>query len=174
VDVSEADDIFSSPLAAKVATQIAASTQQHHTQATQTMQTATKDEPPANYWFMNQPDEPAKDGFATFTDQSMTVTPGNDLPANMRKPVTLDSADEDLLSTIHKRRGHPDESFSHRRKIHPLDEATPSMTAPPDPAILNLAINNDRNIDSLAREAHKNDQHHARPADEDEVVISLH
>lgn len=48
-------------------------------------------------------------------------------------------------------------------------QAQASMTNTPDPGILNLAQNNDLNIDTIARQANKNA---ARPGD-DEVVISL-
>lgn len=46
-------------------------------------------------------------------------------------------------------------------------QAQAGMTNAPDPAILNLAQNNDLNIETLARQAKKNDQ------EENEVVISL-
>ena len=48
-----------------------------------------------------------------------------------------------------------------------VSQAQAQMTSAPDPAILNLAQNNDLNIDTIAREAKRNDQK------DDEVVISL-
>lgn len=50
------------------------------------------------------------------------------------------------------------------------DQAQAAMTNTPDPAILNLAQNNDLNIDTLARQAKKTDE---QQLGEDEVVISL-
>lgn len=139
---------------------------------------------PVDYWFMNQPAAPPAPGMATF--QSSVVTPGvtSPIPAAKAAPT----ADEQkLLEKIHKQKSQPAPGKQHLRTIQPLGQTptkplssepviksvgqapTPSP-APSNPAILELANNDDLNVETIARQASKTKKE--PPADE--VVISLH
>jgi hypothetical protein len=71
-------------------------------------------------------------------------------------------------------------SYSHLRTIQPASARAadkpattpkPPVTAQPDPAILELASNNDLNVATIARQAQKPRDDGPQPPDE--VVISL-
>jgi hypothetical protein len=150
--------------------------------------------PAPNYWFINQPDPtvitPATMPAAP-ADNSM-------LPLVSTGVNDLSPEEKALLDKIHHDQATPDAPvYGHMRVIQPLSvqakqqkpaaepkvdiptPVAPVITAPvtppapvtptPDPAILELAINNDRDVASLAREANaklKKDQ-------SNEVVIKL-
>lgn len=128
--------------------------------------------PAADYWFMNGTPDPAA------AQGSLTA------------PVAAQSTAEEeaLAAQIKARNAMPEASYGHMRTLQPLADApqanpvstspTPvvnnaqtPMTAPTDPAILSLANNNDLNVATLARQAHR-EQHNNEPP-ENEVVISL-
>ncbi len=145
-------------------------------------------------WFMDDPasGQQLPAGYTTFSTQ--TAAPGNDLPQVAQQATTLSDEEKALLDKVHKdkaeeaRTKHSNmrviEPFS-SKKHHPkstVKKAAPShpKPAPPnrdtstsdkgtDPAILGLAVNNDRDVASLAREANKK----RPPEPPDEVVISL-
>lgn len=106
------------------------------------------------------------------------------------------AADEALLSSQLKSLGAPSQAYGNLRTIQPLgakaaanpvpepplptpaasagvpNDPSGPMTARNDPAILSLSKNNDLNVATLAREAHR--AKHDDKGSQDEVVISLH
>jgi hypothetical protein len=137
--------------------------------------------PPNNYWFMNQPSGPTRStasGYATFQD-SPVIAPGSSdesLAIQSAEPTAQENA---LARKIEAASHNPNPAYAHMHTIQPLSDqpvahALPepqvAVTQTPDPAILGLANNNDRSVDSLAREANK-----PRPQEpsHDEVVVAL-
>jgi hypothetical protein len=144
-------------------------------------QTAT---PPADYWFMNQ---------GASATNAQVVLPGTTDDPYVH-PADISSEEEQAL--VAELKSHDTvqaKEYSHLPTILPLAEqekiakqqallqataATPKLdddsTASPmtdqhDAAILELARNDDLNVDTIARQAKK-----ARGGDDNEVVISLH
>lgn len=154
-----------------------------------------------DYWFLNSSPAAPQDvppGYATFGSDPF-VTPTQATPAvNITPPVPQqnqakpeDADEEALLRHIREEKARPDPMHSKLKTILPLREQQQleeqqrretearaaveaeksAMTPPADPAILDLANNDDLNIATIAREADKRTGH----LDEgDEVVISLH
>lgn len=152
-------------------------------------------------WFMNGAGgqgPQSRPGYAHF-DHNPLVTPS--ATATHTSPSTpqssLPSAEEQaLLEKIKKEQSRPDPMHSHLKTILPIDEQkrrkrealerkqqaetraaeakkninTP-VTTTPDPAILELASNDDFNIATIARQANKAMQ---RELEDGEVVIKLH
>lgn len=149
--------------------------------------------PPPNYWFVNTPDPsqtPA--GFVQSGAAANDVEEDtDDLAAN------LTPEEQALLDQLHKEQSQaPAQIHGHMKVIQPLSKqkkasAKPAKTKPivveeqmkvseppkpvpvtpaPDPAILALALNNDRDVASLAREANALQQ----KDQPNEVVIRLH
>jgi hypothetical protein len=122
--------------------------------------------PPNDYWFMHQ-NTPQPGGVPkdkVVFDASPVVRPGTttDMPAP-------GNADEDALAAELKNHAHqPDIASSHLKTIDPRG---PQQPAQPDPVTTDLARNNDLDVATLARQAHK-----AREpkSDDGEVVIPLH
>jgi hypothetical protein len=193
-DVQAADDMMdphSNPTARHLDQMVQASTQAHRDQVKKTVQdpSSVPTEPPADYWFLNQPSgqQPTTQGYATFHD-STVVTPGSDDSTHAPQPTDEEKA---LIKKIEaeKERGGISHFNSHIKTILPLSEQkakaaaaspvlppppqgaqtdTKTQTATPNPAILNLANNDDLNVATIARQAKRISE-----AD-DEVVISLH
>lgn len=177
-------DQFNSPTAAPPQPQ---SQQQNGQQQTDTQA--------ADYWFMNQQDVPAGGGSAIPPTVNL-ITQAQDATADENALVAASTAENvsRQASNSHLRTLQPiDDS-----QPPPLDDmqyypngatwqppvpyqpvqpvnisADPPMTAPPDPAILNLANNNDLNVATLAREAYKVKHNNDDEPPRDEVVISL-
>ncbi len=160
-------DIFDSALATDISSKISASSSQHRQEAVSTMQQSAQGQASSdNFWFMHQP--AAANGLASFSTQSQTMQVSEDnlspLFSNKQEQTSPDEAL--LLNSIkqHKELEHQD--FRNHKTIVPTDpnRPTPPVTPPTAPATINLARNNDdRTIDSLAREAGG-----------DEVVVPLH
>ena len=150
---------------------------------------------PADYWFMNQPSQPAPtpSGYSAFSSGPV-VFPGMDIDqTTLPKPGPTGEAEQQLLETVHKAQELKKETYGHMKTVQPLSgnysagsqasasvsAADPAITdnrepetgsAAPNPAILRLASNDDLNVATIAREAGK-----AQPKLlDDEVVISLH
>lgn len=136
--------------------------------------------PPPDYWFMNQPpDVKTKPGYATFADHT-TVTPGShDSPSTAATATPMTEEEKEILGKI-KNEGHK-ASYGHTKVIDPLDKKhhakpakqahnrdTSTSATPANPAILNLANNDDLTVATIARQANKSQQ----PPD-GEVVIKL-
>ena len=151
-----------------------------------------------DYWFMNQPDASMlRPGYAMFG--SRTVQPGaEEKHSEMFEPMELD------LEAIKKKPTKTDRTplaYGHTKVIMPLGQQEPPAPPPPpppvappyqalvppppplptpvtppvDPAILNLASNDDLSVATIAREANKQRNAGAdKEPPKDEVVISLH
>lgn len=198
-DVQASDDILdeqSNPIAQQFTQMIGASSTAHRQQLIDELNgvraAASKTQPtsPADYWFLNQTPVPQNipSDSGAFSDPKV-ISPGTDagLPA-----VPITSEEAALLAHMKQQGNDQAESYAHLRTIQPLgaeakDQANAqSLNLPPtpsshpmsvsgsastDPAILGLASNNDLNVATLARQAHR-----ARNPDEPEdgeVVISL-
>jgi hypothetical protein len=101
----------------------------------------------------------------------------DDLPASFRKKGNdLDPSEKAFLEEIHENQNQQDQSFRNHKKIDPIDTRKPQnnavspVTAAPDPVTIELARNNDRSVESLARETNQAHQQ----LDDEEVVVSLH
>lgn len=200
-DVQPSDDMLdetNNPVAHQFDTMIMASTQNHRQQLMNEMNAAGHNikpaavapttTPPNDYWFMNQPTEPPNlPANKTVFDNSQVVQPGSD---NAGVAAGIATADEAALVEHFKEQQSTHQTYnSHLRTIQPLGTPPPApeppvlapptdgviapapMTAPPDPAILSLANNNDLNVATLAREASK--AKNSGGLSDDEVVISL-
>jgi len=184
-DVQAADDILdeaSNPIAAQFDHMINESAQAHRQQVIQQMnhptpQSPTPNSQPADYWFMNQTAQPTA-GQSMFSGPQLVqpITAGQAAPIVGAQKV---SQDEAALTAQLKRRKGNGLANAHLRTLQPTggpavadnNSAPTTGAVAPDPAILSLASNNDLNVATLAREAHK-----AKGGDEplqDEVVISL-
>jgi hypothetical protein len=187
VDIGAADDIMdtrNNPTAQHLDQIMKASTEAHHAQVVASVQNpaAIPTKPSADYWFLNQPSDPMQPpaGMATFR-QSTIVTPGSDDTSTVQ-PTAEEQA---LIEKIAKSKASTTSAGSHLKTLTPLSRQnnhqpatnvvptqTPapiiSQTTTPNPAILNLANNNDLNVATIARQAQ-----HISEAD-GEVTISLH
>lgn len=192
-DVLASDDMLdeqNNPVAQQFDQMITASTQEHRRKIIEEMNqeraTEAQKKAPADYWFLNQPSAPqaAKKTDAVFAKPQVVIPSSDDPTSPMHTKV---SAEEKVLAEkLKKQSGTQQISYAHMRNIKPLaqqqddaattktdDQTTAStpVTPPTDPAILNLANNNDLNVATIARQANKtsNDD-----GSENEVVISLH
>lgn len=191
-DVSDVDDMMderSNPTAQYLDQMITATAQQRRQQAiAQMQQGGSQNQPQPDYWFMNatngQPPA-APPGYATF-DHNPLVTPNAPGRQGAAAPPAADDIDETaVLRKLKAEKQRPDPMHSRLKKILPLSEqqklakqkkkaksqapAAPPAASRHDPAILQLASNDDLNVATLARQAEK-----ARKNDPpDEVVISL-
>jgi hypothetical protein len=131
-------------------------------------------------WFMSHNPSPATAAAAaTPAIAPPAQTTAQAPPAATATTVT---ADEAALSSQLRSQASSQQAYGNLRTLQPLgSQAAPANPAPPvqtamtasnDPAILSLSNNDDLNVATIAREAHK-----ARQNDngaQDEVVISLH
>lgn len=193
IDVTAADDIMdenSSPIAQHFEQMISASTQAHRQQILQKLRTASMEQvklassTPNDYWFMNQPtssNQPQiQSGYETFKKVEL-VAPGTNEADTPYQAADATPEEEELARKIKAQTAYQNISNSHLRTINPPSglsapniksvEKVPTtpVTQAPNPAIIDLAANNDRSVDSLAREANL---HQVPPINE--VVISLH
>ncbi len=145
--------------------------------------------PPANYWFMNQPAAASQQvggppqGAVTFNAQ--VVAPGAPIQPAVPNPTP---DEEELVHELAVQQRAEHIPYGHLHTIQPLSaqkqqqqavaaaqaevqkSIKPKVTPDGDAAILNLARNDDLNVATIAREAHKQ-----RPEPpQDEIVISLH
>jgi hypothetical protein len=124
---------------------------------------------PNDYWFLAANNMPTP-----------VVTPGAATVSNAVPVAATPTPDEVNLAAQIKVQSQAPPSYSHLRTIQPLGSQPPlappavqatdePVTEPIDPAILELANNNDLSVATIARQANK----HQEDAS-DEVVISLH
>ena len=147
---------------------------------------------PADYWFLNAnsgaPAAP-QPGTSTFQGNNVVTPSAPAQPPNSRQTPQQSTgplSEEELLNKIHAEKEKP-KNYGHMRVIKPIEEQEaeakakaaeaakhppPPVTPPPDPAILELANNDDLNVATIARQAHKKGRDKEPPSDE--VVISLH
>lgn len=141
---------------------------------------------PANdYWFLNQPTQ----GVSTVPQDTVTfntqvVAPGSSastLPVAAANPTP---DEEQFIKRLKNEPAFSPNMHGHLHVIQPLSvqqaaqqvkpqtaqqpTPAPKVTQTPDPAIVDLARNDDLNVATIAREAQK------RKEPPDEVVISLH
>ncbi len=182
--VSAADDMFANSHAGQLTSQIARSAQAHKDDIRQNTQAAAQPDsqrpPTPDFWFMNQPDQKVAP-----QEHSRSSRGGVD-PHNNNGGILIGKKPEDvpeeaqaaLLEKLHHKKTEPDTNFRHRRKVVPESEKTvvqppaAPLTNTSNPAILDLARDNNRNVSSLAREAEHINKRHDLP--DDEIVISLH
>jgi len=148
---------------------------------------------PRDLWFMNQgaSAKPAPSGYATFGAQTVSQQdPG--MPVATNTPLTEE--EKKLLKHVHEEEQKQESAnYGHMRVVKPLKAQSTEprvqstglgakdsklsaqssqlgAKAPPDPAILELAHNDDLNVATIARQMQK-DKGNEPP---DEVVVSLH
>lgn len=133
---------------------------------------------PENYWFLNEPVTPPQ----LPKDQTMFAAPpvitpgGSDDQSAMVLPGIATDDETALAEQLKSRNEAPDFTYAHMKTIQPLSHQKPLPATPPpqvtpqaNPAILELANNNDLDVATIARQAHKNEE-----PPQDEVVIALH
>lgn len=193
-DVQASDDILdeaSNPVAQQFQSMINQSTREHRqhiidemneirTGQSQTSQGSAQN----NGWFMSSPmasgagaaaSQPSIIGGQAMPAASASTTDDSALSAQLKSNNSSRS-----LSNAHLRTLRPADSQAQTQTAAPLTDyyqqpsgqAKPASPAAPDPAILSLANNNDLNVSTLARQAHKV-KHDDEPP-QDEVVVSLH
>lgn len=183
-EITAQDDILdehSNPVAQHLDQMITQSTQAHRQQVVEQMKHPAPQTQSADYWFLNasagQQTQVAP-GYATF-DHNPTVVPGTaQAPTPVSTPQVTADDQAALLDRLHKQKKTTSKSNKHLRTIKTLEEkqeeerqkaaAQPKPT-PVNPAVQQLANNNDLNISTIARQANKPPQ---KP-DDGEVVISL-
>jgi len=189
-DVNAADDIMdarNNPTAMQLDSMITASTEAHREKLVERMQTGGAPPPTAQQWFNPQPPQVAYSG-ATYATPSVLPEIS---PAEEQALLTkLKSADTTAVQPYGHLRtiqpiGQAPPPIAHKRPIRghakapePItitQPATPmpkpvqlAVTPPSDPAILELASNDDLNVATIARQAHK------AKLQDGEVTISLH
>ena len=148
----------------------------------------------ADFWFLQQgqgtnntpaplQNQPAVDPLYTTFQTPALVNPYSQQPqtAQPTNDVSPSLAEQELLQKLHKQQTEPFQPYSHLRTIQPLDDQNnaqnaqqntepATVTAPVSPAIMNLANNDDLNIETISREANKS----KGLENGNEVVISLH
>ncbi len=197
-DVAAVDDILdehSNPTAQHFDSMISASSQAHRQQAVANMHqptdssqpasgTSNGSATPANYWFMNGAGVQAAPGSVAFTNPAV-ITPGT--TSNSFSTTSSTAEEAALLEKIHNEAQEPDPTNYHMRTVEPVspglqtkrqqkndasktsNKAQPTSTPTPDPAILDLANNDDLNVATIARQADKA----LNQLPDDEVVVSL-
>jgi hypothetical protein len=156
--------------------------------------------PPADYWFLNAnagATPPAGPGQATFPSHVVTPDePAGPAQTSTPSPSQADLDEQALLEKLHAEKQKSQtlkRNYGHLRVIKPLAEqqaeakaaaeeaakkaaakaAAAAQTPKTNPAILELANNDDLNVATIARQANKKAKGKKRPPD-DEVVIKLH
>lgn len=178
------DDILdeqNNPVAQQLGEMISASTKTHRQATIKKMQTirermasvgqarAESSEPEASYWFMNNPGEAKQpSGYATFTSQSFSASTPGSSTQNSSSPSATDQA---VLSQAKQQKSKKDSAYAHLRKLKPSSKSQPpaTVTPAPDPAILELAHNDDLNVATIARQVDGSKQ-----SPDNEVTVSLH
>ena len=109
-------------------------------------------------------------GYQLFNSQ--VVAPGTPAPTG---PIAMTPDEQVALSQLHPDKDTP-AAYGHMKVITPPGQAKtaqpptpPPVTPAPDPAILELAHNDDLNVATIARQAHK--KRGQEPPDE--VVVPL-
>lgn len=198
VDVSASDDMMdatANPIAQHFTTMIDASTAAHRQQLVAQMNQPNEQplagtipsqsaQPPADYWFMNQAAAASAPGQATFVDASVVAPGAQQLPATTPQ-AAMPTADEEAmvehfkaehaLQTSTAAYGHmktlktPEQLAEEAAAARAQAAAKPTVTPQSQAAIINLANNDDLDVATIARQAHKQ----AGTGNNGEVVISL-
>lgn len=196
-DVTASDDMLderNNPVAQHLDQLMNASTSEHRQELLKHMQAVRQDpnlplspraaaltpSAPADLWFMQG--QTSAPGYATFSSQ--VVSPGANDPT-VAAPANISKQEEQaLLAQLHPDDTHATNAYGHMKVIEPHGTPKPTppanptpptnhtattMTPAPDPVILELANNDDLNVATIARQAHKAQ----RQEPPDEVTISL-
>ncbi|MCA9329890.1 PrgI family protein [Candidatus Saccharibacteria bacterium] len=174
-DPADVNDMFNNQRVGNIDSQITSSDNLHRQDIVDKMQNTQDTKLPSeNFWFMNQSSN-SMPGITNFSTSTKQNTPEQDfLPPSMRKQPTLDNEDAKILNTLKSNKIKHKQTLHNHKTIDPdrhnnFGYQSPSpVTVVTNPVTIELAGNNDRNIESLAREANKTQ------ADDGEVVISLH
>jgi hypothetical protein len=189
-DITAQDDMLdehNNPIAQQFDQMISKSAQTHREKIMEKLRRpATPEpanaEPPADYWFLHQNDSANGNGKAddVVFANAQVVQPG--VPQQYG-PVAAEPtpAEEALAKDLASQNKIRKVQNSHLKTIHTpeelavlAEEAAKTPVIPPlkqaDPAILNLANNNDLSVATIAHEANR--KKHSEPSD-GEVVISL-
>jgi PrgI family protein len=187
----------SSPIAQQFDQMINKSTEEHREELIEKMNSAVEDvketKPGNNQWFMPHIDNGSKQVYAANVEPQEETPDEAALAAkikaqhdtqqmyfgNLRTIAPLGSApaasqpakNDGQNNTQHQTDSNTVNARTSQDTAAPGQAAAAPMTAPPDPAILSLANNNDFTVETIARQAKraKDDE-----LGQDEVVISLH
>lgn len=190
IDIHASDDMLdetANPVAQHFDSMIATSTSAHHKQIlAQMQQPAPENTPPSgqrqqtsDYWFV-QPQ--ATTAPASQTNFSTPVTLNAGAQASIVPQAATPTIEEEMLvQKLEKENAQKSIAYEHLKTVKTpeqlRDDAAAKAAAQPDPivtpqaqaAIINLANNDDLDVATIARQAHKETEQH----DNDEVVISL-
>lgn len=190
-DVQASDDILdetSNPVAQQFQSMINQSSREHRQHLIDEMNEIRSDQsqvgqPSAQTsgWFMSSPTAPASSGATSVPVSQPSVTSD--------QTVSVAADDPALSAQLKAQNSSRSLSNAHMHRLQPLavqpqtgatpangyqqpvTSAKPAGPAAPDPAILSLANNNDLNVSTLARQAHK--AKHGDEPPHDEVVVTL-
>lgn len=182
IDVLPSDDILdtSNNSTAQHLDQLVKQSSAEHKQQVrrQVSETQTAQQPSAqDYWFMNQPAAPQvslPQDYATFSNQQV-VTPGADDHQTIQETEEEKNLASKFIAEKQQAQSHVND---HMRVLQPIHDREGKVVSRPispaqntvNPAILELANNDDLNVATIARQAQKIN----KPKDDGEVVISLH
>ena len=177
-DVVASDDMLdtrSNPAAHQLDQLMNSAAQAHRQQVVANMQhpaanagasTATND-----YWFMRQAQasQLPQPGMAAFGATPL-VSPG----ATSDDGAQPNADEQAFARQLQAQKTGAAPAYGHTKVITPLGQqpaTPPPVTAQPEPAILELANNDDFNVATIAREAERTRR---KPSSDNEVVVSLH
>lgn len=191
-------DEQNNPIAHQFDQMIAASTQAHRQQIMSMMSNSTNSTSasnnnsttaPADYWFLSQPVVPPKlePNQAMFGTTSVAPSSTGGAQSGVIQAADPTAEEEAIAEHVRAEHAKPSAAYAHLKTIQPLgtqasdttgaapaniaQSAVPTpVTAQPNPAILELANNNDLSVATLARQANKKGP---ESPDEGEVVIAL-
>jgi hypothetical protein len=156
-DTSDLNDIFDESKTMQLTAKIDENIQKHKAEAIEQMNTVQDS---SSNWFMDN-----------------KASQSTELPPAFRKEGgDLSDSEKAFLEEVHENKAKYNESFRSHKIISPISENTPqkspaaTVTGALDPVTIELARNNDRTVESLARETN---EVHKQQLD-DEVTVSLH
>ena len=174
LDADDGNDIFSNSKVQALESQLQNSASERKNSIKSKV---LKQETNESNWFMKE-SEKVPEGYTKFTTAPLVSDTSDYSLSNQFRgsagPET--EADKAMLEDIHRSKKLEEQSFHNHKVINPNNNIMPSnqaplpVTPPANPATIELARNNDRNIDSIAREIN---QIHSNE-DQDEVSVSLH
>lgn len=137
----------------------------------------THNEPNVGNWFM-QEKEDIPLGYTTFSTAPLVTGSDSSLLSQQfsHQNGSKTKDEEQFLEDVHTKKLLNKQSFHNHKTIIPDSEkltpvsASTQVTPPSNPATIELARNNDRNITSIAREINQIQGN----SDQEEVIVSLH
>lgn len=195
-DVQATDDMFderTSPTAQHLNQLMATSTQVHKQQLITNMNTPApkKGSQPADYWFTHGPVKPGPSTSAPSHSQPPAIVPAQNYYPVPTAPAGPPTAEEKaLLEKLHAKKTESNPAYGNMRTIQPLSAKQKSHKSPVtshqskktgdkrqettpegvNPAIIELANNDDLNVATIARQADKASR---KKPPNDEVIVSL-